>query len=204
MGQYHFTPDDYLELMSELPAYEELQDRVASLTEGLSVSRILELGTGTGETSRRVLPHHPDARLVGIDESAGMMAVARKVLPAESIEGFIVQGIEDALPDGPFDLVISALTIHHLDGPGKADLFERVARVMEPGAVFVMGDVVVPEDPTDAVTPLTPEYDMPDRTEDLVAWLNEAGFDAGVAWTFKDLVVVRSTKSTEPLGKEER
>ena len=206
MGQYHFTPDDYLELMSELPAYEDLQDRVASLTEGLSVARILELGTGTGETSRRVLAHHPDARLVGVDESAGMMAVARKVLPSESIERFLVQGIEDPLPDGPFDLVISALTIHHLDGPGKADLFERVARVMEPGAFFVMGDVVIPEVPADAVTPLTPEYDMPDRTEDLVAWLNDAGFDAEVAWTFKDLVVVRSTKTpTEPIdGKEER
>ena len=205
MGQFHFHPDDYLELMSELPAYEELQDRVASLTEGLSVARILELGTGTGETSRRVLAHHPDAGLVGVDESAEMMAVARKVLPAESIESFIVQGIEDPLPEGPFDLVISALTIHHLDGPGKADLFERVARVMEPGAVFVMGDVIVPDDPADAVTPLTPEYDMPDRTEVLVAWLNHAGFDADVAWTFKDLVVVRSTKtSAEPLdGKEE-
>ena len=195
MGQYHFTPNDYLELMSELPAYEELQDRVASMTGGLSVTRILELGTGTGETSRRVLAHHPDALLVGVDESAEMMAVAREVLPAVSIEGFIVQGIEDPLPAGPFDLVISALTIHHLDAAGKADLFERVAHEMEPGAPFVMGDVVIPDDPADAVTPLTPEYDMPDRTEDLVAWLNDAGFETEVAWAFKDLVVVRSTKT---------
>ena len=206
MAQFHFTPDDYLELMSELPAYEELQDRVASLTEDLSVTRILELGTGTGETSRRVLADHPEARLVGVDESAEMMAVARKVLPAASIEEFIIQGIEDPLPDGPFDLVISALTIHHLDAPGKVDLFERVARAMQPGAVFVMGDVVVPDDPADAVTPLTPEYDMPDRTEDLVSWLNDAGFDAEVAWTFKDLVVIRSTRAagTSLDGKEGR
>jgi hypothetical protein len=47
---------------------------------------------------------------------------------------------------------------------------------------------------------------MPDRAEELVVWLNDAGFDAEVAWTFKDLVVVRSKKTpTEPLdGKEER
>lgn len=205
MGRFHFTPDDYLDLMSELPAYEELQDRVAAQTEGLSVARVLELGTGTGETSRRVLAHHPDARLVGVDESAQMMSVARDVLPAPAIEGLIVQGIEDPLPDGPFDLVISALTIHHLNGPGKADLFERVARVMRPGALFVMGDVIVPENPADAVTPLTPEYDMPDRREDLLDWLAAAGFEAGVTWTFKDLVVIRSTKTaTTPLdGKEE-
>ena len=205
MGQFHFTPDDYLELMSELPAYEELQDRVASLTEGLSVTRILELGTGTGETSRRVLARHPDARLVGVDESEGMMAVARDVLPASSVEELIIQGIEDPLPDGPFDLIISALTIHHLDGRAKADLFERVARVMQPGALFVMGDVIVPEDPADAVTPLTPEYDKPDRAVDLLGWLNVAGLEAQVIWTFKDLVVIRSAKTaTTPLdGKEE-
>jgi tRNA (cmo5U34)-methyltransferase len=205
VGQFHFHPEDYLELMSELPAYEELQDRVASLTEGLSAARILELGTGTGETSRRVLDHHPGARLLGVDESAEMMAVARKVIPASSIEQLIVQGIEDPLPDGPFDLVISALTIHHLDGPGKADLFARIERVMRPDALFVMGDVVIPEDPADAVTPLTPQYDMPDRTEELLAWLNDAGFDTEVAWSFKDLVVIRSTKTamTSLDGKEE-
>ena len=63
MGQFHFTPDDYLDLMhSEVPAYEELQDRAATAAEGLEVERILELGTGTGETARRVsLDTHPPA-----------------------------------------------------------------------------------------------------------------------------------------------
>jgi tRNA (cmo5U34)-methyltransferase len=59
MSQFHFTPDDYLELMhKEVPRYAELQDETAKATEG-QVETILELGTGTGETARRVLALHP-------------------------------------------------------------------------------------------------------------------------------------------------
>jgi SAM-dependent methyltransferase len=82
MSQFHFTPADYLELMrSELPAFHELQEAVAVATEGLTVARILELGTGTGETARRVLERHPAARLTGIDVSAEMLAAAAPCFP---------------------------------------------------------------------------------------------------------------------------
>jgi hypothetical protein len=47
---------------------------------------------------------------------------------------------------------------------------------------------------TDATTPLTPGYDLPDRLDDVVAWLREAGFDAAVAWSHHDLAVVRATR----------
>jgi hypothetical protein len=38
-----------------------------------------------------------------------------------------VSRLQDPLPEGNFDLVGSALAVHHLDGAGKADLFARVA-----------------------------------------------------------------------------
>ena len=55
--------------------------------------------------------------------------------------------------DGQFDLVFSALAVHHLDTAGMEDLFRRVAGVLSPGGRFVLGDVVVPRDPSDVVTP---------------------------------------------------
>ena len=56
MSQFHFDPDSYLAMMREdLPRYDELQETVAAATAGLEVRRILELGTGTGETARRLL-----------------------------------------------------------------------------------------------------------------------------------------------------
>lgn len=195
MGQFHFKPDDYLELMrSEVPAYELLQNEVIEAADGLSpLARVLELGTGSGETSRRLLERYPEARLTGIDASEGMLAAAGRVLPMERVDALHVGDIAEPLPEGPFDLVVSALTIHHLDGSGKAELFGRIARVLRPGGRFVMGDVVVPADPADAITPLTPDYDMPDETEDLLGWLSEAGFEPSVTWAAKDLAVIAAT-----------
>jgi tRNA (cmo5U34)-methyltransferase len=185
MSQFHFHPDDYLQLMhSEMPAYDRLQDEAADAT-GSGARRILELGTGTGETARRVLARHPGAALVGIDASTDMLAAAD--LPNADLR---VGRLEDELPAGPFDLAVSVLAVHHLDGPGKADLFRRVAAVLEPGGRFVLGDVVVPDDPADAITPLSPDFDLPSRVDEQLDWLHEAGFDARVTWAEQDLAVI--------------
>lgn len=187
MGQFHFDPGSYLDLMrSEMPAYHRVQDEATAAT-GSGAQQILELGTGTGETARRVLERHPGAALVGIDASAVMLAVAREALPGADLR---VARLEDPLPPGPFDLVISVLAVHHLDAPGKAGLFRRVAAVLARGGRFVLGDVVVPEDPADATTPLSPGFDLPSRAGDQLEWLVAAGLDASVRWTAGDLAVI--------------
>jgi tRNA (cmo5U34)-methyltransferase len=191
MGQFHFHPEEYLDLMrSELPDYFRLQDVTAAAT-GDGCTRLLELGTGTGETALRVLARHPGAALVGIDVSADMLAVARERLPDADLRE---ARLEDPLPQGPFDLAFSVLAIHHLDGPGKADLFHRVAAELVPGGRFVIGDVVVPDDPADATTPLSPDYDLPSRVPDQLAWLREAGFEPALEWSSGDLAVITARK----------
>jgi tRNA (cmo5U34)-methyltransferase len=186
MGQFHWDPDAYLELMrSEVPEYERLQDELGRATEEIAARRLLELGTGTGITARRVLARHPDARLIGIDSSADMLAHAE--LPGADLRR---QDLRDPLPEGPFDLVFSSLAVHHLDGAGKADLFKRVAAALAPGGRFALADVVVPEDPADVVTPIDGSYDLPDTVADQLAWLRDAGFDARVSWQSRDLAVI--------------
>jgi tRNA (cmo5U34)-methyltransferase len=188
--QFHFDPERYLELMhAEVPRYDELQEETARATEGSRVERILELGVGTGETSRRVLARHPGAKLVGIDASSEMLA--RASLPDADLR---VARLEDPLPDGPFDTVFSCLAIHHLDGEGKRDLFGRIAAVLLEGGRLVLADVIVPENPEECVTPCTPEYDLPDRLDDQLRWLGEAGLDAEATWVRGDLAVVRATR----------
>ena len=103
--------------------------------------------------------------------------------------------IEDQLPDGPFDLVASALCVHHLDGAAKADLFARVRDVLAPGGRFVLGDVVVPVDPAAATTPLTPGYDRPSPLDVQVRWMSEAGLEPRVVWEHCDLAVVAARRS---------
>ncbi|HEX6699468.1 MAG TPA: class I SAM-dependent methyltransferase [Gaiellaceae bacterium] len=191
MGDYRFTPEAYESIADEIPDYEELQARAAAATGGVRAARILDLGVGTGATARRVLELHPEAVLVGIDESPEMLAAARAELPGADLrEG----RLEDPLPDGPFDVVVSALAVHHLDANGKRDLFARVRDVVAPGGVFVLADVVVPKRPEDGVTPLTAGFDLPDPVDDQLAWLDAAGLPAEVVWERRDLAVLRATR----------
>ena len=186
MAESPFDPATYLdEIRADIPRFDELQERVAAATSGLAVGSMLELGTGTGETARRVLAAHPGARLVGIDENAAMLAAAR--LPGAEL---LVRRLQDPLPEGPFDLVLSALAVHHLDTAEKAELFGRVRAVLRDGGRFVLGDVVVPGRPADEVVPLTPGFDRPDPVPVLLRALEEAGFAARVSWTRQDLAVL--------------
>ena len=193
MAQFHFDPESYAALMAEeVPNYERLQDEIAAASRGQPAARILDLGTGTSVTAHRVLAAHRDARLVGIDESENMLAVARKALPAES--DLRVSRLEDPLPTGPFDLVVSALAVHHLDGPGKRALFRRVAAVLAPAGRLVLGDLIIPDNPADAVTPIDGDYDQPSTLPDQLAWLREAGLAPSVTWSDRDLAVILARK----------
>lgn len=189
MSQYHFNPETYETLMAEeVPSYGRLQEEVAAATQGRRVTRILDLGTGTGITARRVLDVHPRARLVGIDENPQMLAKARGVLPTEA--DLRVAQLEDPLPRGSFDLVVSALAVHHLEGAAKADLFRRIANSLAPGGRFVLGDLIIPDDPGDVVTPIDGVHDKPSTKAEQLVWLRDAGLTPTTAWLERDLCVL--------------
>jgi len=148
---------------------------------------VLELGVGTGETAVRVLQAHPSADLTGIDESAAMLTEARRRLPDADLR---VGRLEDPPPDGHYDVVVSALAVHHLDGAGKAELFGQVAARLRPGGRFVLADLIVPDDPADVVTPIDGVFDQPSTVADQLRWLTDAGLRPHVAWADRDLAVL--------------
>jgi tRNA threonylcarbamoyl adenosine modification protein (Sua5/YciO/YrdC/YwlC family) len=187
--QFHFDPSSYSDMIREdIPVYDRFQDELAQAS-GTGARRVLELGTGTGETAGRLLHRHPGAQLVGIDESESMLGVARSRLPADRVV-LHVSRLEDELPGGSFDLVASALCVHHLRGPEKRDLFARIRDALEPGGRFVLADVVVPPDPADAVTSLSPGFDHPGTLAEQLEWLAQTGFQCRVSWQHADLAVV--------------
>ena len=105
MANVDWDPDAYLDsMLAEIPRYLELQERVAAATESLDIRAVLELGTGTGETARRVLALHPNARWTGVDANAAMLDRARETLPGVVLRQ---SRLEDPLPPGPFDLVFT-------------------------------------------------------------------------------------------------
>ena len=188
-GQFHFRPETYdEEIRADIPAYEELQERLVAAS-GSGARRILELGTGTGATAERLLAANPGAELVGIDASPEMLAAARARLRGERVE-LRVGRIQEELPSGPFDLVVSALAVHHLDEREKAELFRALAGLLAPGGRFILADVVVPQDPVEARIPVTPGFDKPSPVAEQLHWLGQAGFRTEVSWEQGDLAVI--------------
>src|SRR6187200_467015 len=106
--QYHFDPATYLAMIrEEVPDYDILQAEIRRAVHESDTSdmpRVLDLGAGTGTTSRAVLDARPGARLTLVDENPDMLAVARDVLSAASVERFVVADLADPLPEGPFDV----------------------------------------------------------------------------------------------------
>lgn len=177
IGQFHWRPDTYLEtIRAEVPRYDELQ-RQAIEAIPFAPGRVLDLGIGTGETTKRLLDAYPDAWVVGLDSSPEMVFQLR-----QTYDDVQLARIEDPLPDGPWDLVISVLSVHHLREDRKQALFRRVR---EQSRSLVLGDVVQADR---QVTPIDPGFDFPDSAGDLARWC-----DGEVVWEVDDLAVVRAT-----------
>jgi tRNA (cmo5U34)-methyltransferase len=177
---------------SEVPSYDDLQDRLAEATADVTARTILDLGSGTGVTATRVLARHPGAALLGVDSNPEMLIHAKRAVPSAT---FLEAHLEDPLPTGPFDVVVSAFAIHHLPSTAKADLFERVAAVLGAHGCFVFCDVVVPTAPASRPVPIEEGFDLPDTAIDQVRWLADAGLSASIVFADADLAILRGDRN---------
>ena len=108
--------------------------------------RVLDLGAGTGLLTGFVRATYPEAELTLLDGAAPMLDRARATLGDERTR-YVVGDLADPLPDGPWDAIVSALAIHHLDDAGKRALFARVRGALAAGGVFVNAEQVAGESP---------------------------------------------------------
>jgi tRNA (cmo5U34)-methyltransferase len=175
-GQFHLDPATYGdEIRADMPLYDELQDAAVDAVP-FEPKRVLELGVGTGETTRRLLSRYPGAAVVGLDSTPEMVFHASGL----GIDVRLAR-MEDPLPDGPWDLVISVLSVHHLTDDGKRDLFRRVR---EQSRSLVFGDVVLAAEQS---APLEEGVDNPADADRQAEWCG-----GEVVWSREDLAVIRA------------
>ena len=103
--------------------------------------RILDLGAGTGLLASRLRRAFPAAELTLLDGAGRMLAQARQHLGERGVR-YLEAALEDELPSGPWDAIVSALAIHHLADPQKRTLMERAHGALRPGGVFVNAEQV--------------------------------------------------------------
>lgn len=140
--------------------------------------RFMDLGAGAGAVSRSVLQRFPAASGVLVEFSAPMMRAG-----AEALAGFgrRVAYVEHDMNAehwpaglrGPFEAVVSARAIHHLENRVKRRVFRSVHSALEPAGVFVNWDLYR-TDGTDA--PADPEERTLATIDEQLELLRRAGF----------------------------
>ncbi|MBP1751943.1 MAG: Methyltransferase type 12 [Geobacteraceae bacterium] len=185
-----------------VPGYEAL---FAAAMEMIPFAReaaidILDLGAGTGLFAGQVLEKCPQGRFVLWDVAGKMLDVARQRFRDYTDRFRYVENDYRTLQDvGSFDLVISSLSIHHLEDHEKRALFRRIYESLREGGIFMNIDLVrgptsnleefywenwlekirkagAPEEEIRAGVERRQAFDRDAFMEDQLRWLREAGF----------------------------
>ena len=101
---------------------------------------ILDLGTGTGLFASMVARILPQAPLHLTDISAAMLAQARQRFADTPRVTCAVRDHLHLAAESEYDLVISALSIHHLEHGDKRALFQKIWHALRPGGMFINAD----------------------------------------------------------------
>lgn len=113
------------------------------------VTRALDVGCGTGDLTRLLARHYPGARVVGVDFTRAMLAIAdaRTAGRGEAARVGYGEGSVLTLPfrSGSFDVASSAFVVRNV--PRLSDAFRELRRVLAPGGALLTLEITEPSDP---------------------------------------------------------
>ena len=101
---------------------------------------VLDFGCGTGLVTLALRPRV--GRITGADTSSGMLEQLRRKIAAGTlgnVEAVWMDPAQPRLPDGPFDLVVSSMTLHHVEDPGP--VFRAFLERLRPGGRVALADL---------------------------------------------------------------
>lgn len=106
---------------------------------------ILDLGYGSGKVEDLIFQRMPKTQVVGIDNSAAMVALASERLHGYAdrfvpIHGDLAALSAIDLPITEFGAVIAIQSLHHLSGPALQSAYRRIHALLRPGGVFLLVD----------------------------------------------------------------
>lgn len=114
--------------------------RVIQLARLNRASRLLDLGTGTGDLAREALAQFPQARVVAADFTLEMMRVGKKSGPLNFSSA---DALQLPFPDSLFDAVVSGFLMRNVVDLQKA--LQEQYRVLRKGGRIVILDTTRPK-----------------------------------------------------------
>ncbi len=129
-GSYDNQPDNLMLVLDE-QVFTELFDMV-----DISGKSIVDVGCGTGRHWKKILEQSPQ-QLTGFDVSENMLAILQQKFP-QAVTHVIHNNSLQPLADKSCDLLISTLTIAHIENAGAA--LQEWNRVLKPGGSVIITD----------------------------------------------------------------
>ena len=131
-----------------VPQYDDMIQCIIGLLAMRTPETVLDLGSGVGNLSQRVLQALPQARVTAVEASEEMVAAARHRLQTHADRVTLLH--QDMLvyePEAPFDAVFSNLVLHNLPIDEKRRLLQAIVGWLRPGGAFIWGDFIRYSDP---------------------------------------------------------
>ncbi|MGG3802690.1 class I SAM-dependent methyltransferase [Metabacillus fastidiosus] len=104
---------------------------------------ILDIGAGTGLFSSFIKEKYPKAKITLIDISEKMLESAKNRFKDDPNIDYIIADYTDYKFEEKYDLVISSLSIHHLNDNDKQDLYHKIFSILKEDGIFINADQVL-------------------------------------------------------------
>ncbi len=214
-GAFNRTSEYYDDWVRKaLPGYEEVFTAALELVSFPpdGAIRVLDLGAGPGLFCERVFRKCPSASFVLYDVAAELLELAKQRFSA-SVDRFrfVLDDYMSLREVEAFELVISSLSIHHLEHAQKRQLFRQIWRALVSGGIFLNVDQIrgetealeqlywsdwlekvrragAPEERIQESVERRKQYDRDASLAEQLEWLKAAGF-ADVDCVYKNYFV---------------
>ena len=127
-----------------IPCFNDFYQTLIDLIPfGVSDSfRFLDLGAGTGLLTASIISAFPNATVTLMDVSEKMLEKARERFSSNKRVNFLIWDYSHSTLPGEYNLIVSAMSIHHLFDNEKKSLYQRVFDALKCKGVFINADLV--------------------------------------------------------------
>jgi cysteine desulfurase/selenocysteine lyase len=203
-----YTGNQYdRDIARAIPFYAELHEEIVKFVRRTYSTndslRILDLGVGTGITSKLLRDIFPNASFDVFDFADNMLESARKRLGSDRVQYICADYAEHTFEDNAYDIVVTVIGLHHQNTQGKKNVLKKIHATLKPGGVFILGDLVTHQDKEDVALNQAKHFHhlvdnaVDEQTlrewayhhlylndlapkEDLYAWIQETGFETDI------------------------
>jgi tRNA (cmo5U34)-methyltransferase len=125
-----------------IPCFDDYYETMTNFLSSIipEPKSILDLGAGTGLLSKFWFNHFKNSKYTLVDVADQMMEIAKKRFQGLTNFNYLIADYSKDFPKGTYDLISSALSIHHLSNEDKLNLYKSIFNQLPDKGYFVNFD----------------------------------------------------------------